>query len=242
MYRPIYNSEEKALIDLVHLSFEKKELDTNVAIGSVYYTAKTYSYSGGRYEGGQAEGFFRGISMERMDELCEEDNSLFFPARYMPIPWWQIDFERFSESSVSICGYCMSPYGRHYYLPFYLLAAICDLNAGRRGCGFRLLEEDPWNSLRPPEALEGKDVWREVESLPSYLKDKFNKKDLGLVYDPESFLAFLSLFNEKEKKCVSEFVRRFVDDRYAYAYKEPLNDCFEDSRAEAERLKACWLI
>jgi len=232
MYRPVYNSEEKALIDLVHSSFEKKELDTNVAIGSVNYTGKTYNYYGGLYEGGQAEGFFRGISDDRIDKLCEEDNSLFFPARYKPIPWWQIDFQRFSESSMSICGYCMSPYGRHYYLPFYLLATICELNAGRRGYEFGLLQEDPWNGLSPPEALEGKDVWREVESLPPYLKDKFNKKDLRLVYDPESFLTFLSLFNEKEKKCVSEFVRRFV--------KEPLSACFEDSREESERFKACW--
>lgn len=233
MYQPVYNNEERKLIEAVHSAFEKVELDPNVAIGQVGFTTPGhYHYSS--FEAEQFEAFFRGISWKKIKALWKQDNSFFYPARYKPIPWWQVPLDGMVGKFLFDDIFRMNPYGKYYYLPYFMLVQIRELNAIR--CGLEQnFGDDLWHSLIVPKRVVD-DCWAKIDSLSPEDRDPLNKFDRYVLNNDEEFLVFLSFFNEDQKRVVSNLIRYGVNISFQFIY----NSEYEDEQEMWERLKSVW--
>jgi len=232
-----YNDEEKSLIEAVHAAFPKVELDTNVAIGQVNYDGSRYTYHS--VEAEQFEAFFRGVFWPEFIALGEQDSSFFYPAKHQPIPWWQVQLDEMLGGLNFDDIFRMTPYGKYYYLPYFLLLQIHRLNVLR--CGQEKnswgMADDLWHSLIVPEKVIS-DCWAEIDSLSPEYRDSLNKKDIFKMMEKEGqeFTVFLSFFNEAQKRVVSNLIRYGSNISFELVYERD----FADEKEMLERLKSVW--
>jgi len=244
-----FNKEELALIEKIQDVFPKVELDPNVAIGLCWtqgeksiemlnklFAAKgekkrlgvpvnqRFSYSG--YER-KLEAFFRDVSCFTLARLQEEDDSVYFPARYNPVPWWEVNME-ISRHVMGYLFYGLSPYGLYYYLPSFMLATLHDLNLQRRKMDLtqRLIGIGLLNKLaitgRGIQKKTGKDFWKEAGEVESRYRDPLFKdlSDLRTHENPSLEIIFLSLLSEEQKQLLAQFVMYTVDIAFPYSEDE----------------------
>lgn len=228
----------------------KTLLDSNVAIGSVLYVEKSdinfkkgFTYRNCS-ETGMVEAFFRGIDIDLIRNPSEDEGEHFFPAKYPPLPWWEtIGKQLFSLRPIDGMVW-MSPYGKAYYLPAFLLTSLPGLTAsvlygmgkepsylaGRVGFAIEVIE-----SLLPPKELSGVDIWNKVSEVSLDMKNPLNKKRIYTMHGDERFLIFLSKISDEQKKAIGLYAQYALDTWYK---KEKL---YPDDSDEIKRLKACWL-
>ena len=244
-----FNKKELALIEKINDVFPKVELDPNVAIGICWTpgekgiemlnklfaaqgkekrlevpTNQRFSYSS--YER-KLEAFFRDVSCFTLTRLQEEDDSVFFPARYNPVPWWKVNMETFRHV-MDFVFYGLSPYGLYYYLPAFMLATLHDLNLQRRKMDLtqRLIGIGLLNELairgRGIHKKTGNDFWKEAGEVESRYRDPLFKglSDLRTCENPSLDIVFLSLLSEEQKKLLAQFVMYTVDIAFPYSEDE----------------------
>jgi len=243
MSQLVYNDEEKKLIEAVHAVFPKVELDPEVAIGALDTGGEVfYRKTMGWLEPLEFEAFFRGIYEGELIRLWESDNTVFWPSKFKPIPWWEVKFEDIRELRGIIDGMVwMSPYGRHYYLPFFILAAIQDMSLNRQHLvtdyNECFIENDLLVCLTPPVELAGKDCWAEAMKIDPVYKNPQFKQFLYTMRQSLRFLIFISFFNEGQKKLISEFVEFLAKKPHEITYALSF---FEFEEEKVDRLKSCW--
>lgn len=232
-----YNQEESKFIDQVHLAFPKVELDPNVAIGQVNHDGSKYTYHSTEAE--TFEAFFRGISHRALIALGIQGNNFFYPAKHKPLPWWQVPLDEMHLHFWFDDIFRMSPYGKYYYLPYFMLVQIHRLNVIR--CGQEknswTMADDLWHSLIVPDKVIG-NCWDEINSLPLEYRDLLNKKDIFKMMEKEGqeYIVFLSFFNEAQKRVVSKLIRYGVNISFEFMYDSE----YKDAQEMLERLKSVW--
>ena len=242
MSQLIYNDEEQRLIDGVHSVFPKVELDPEVAIGALDTNGENfYTNTMGCLEPWDMEAFFRGIDRNKLESLWKSDGSV-WPAQHKPIPWWKIRFEDIRELRGCMDGMAwMSPYGKHYYLPFFILATLHDLSLNRQKLNTDFNEcfvhLDLFDCLIPPYELKGRDCWEEVKHIGPIYKDPRFKTNLYGMEKSLRFLIFISFLNEEQIRLISKFMKFALKPEYRNTYADYIA---EDIEEQVDRPKSCW--
>ena len=240
-----YNREEQDFIERIHAVFPKVELDPEVAIGALQSDNETFIL--GSCEPLVMEFFFREkYDWERLFSefmpAWKKDLTIFYPAQFKPLPWWEVKFGDIRERRGMMDGMVwMSSYGKHYYFPFFILASLHDLSLNRQKLATDFNEcfvhGDFLRCLTPDLELKGKDCWEEANKIdPGYKDPRFKNNLYGLI-GPTAFLIFISFFNEEQKRLISEFAHYYIHMQLTQNFKDW--DCVDDQEMMS-RLKSCW--
>lgn len=190
----------------------------------------------------EVEAFFRGASLDDIEKPNDEEKKYFYPAKYDPINWWDLVGEKIMDLYPIDNLSWMSPYGKAYYLPAYMLTVLPLLNGILLDHDIQSKHSDPVgfvvdviHSLIPPENLDGMKLWEMASILPEEKRSPLNKNDLYTMSQDESFIIFLSQISNKQKVAVGEFIQYVFDTWYQSITLQEID------REEMRLLRFCWL-